>query len=153
MPKFTLTLFIDASVETVFGFHEAPDAFERLTPDWAGVRILKKIPNIRAGARGVFSVPVLGPIRVEWHAVHTEFEKNRLFVDEQEKGPFAYWRHEHRFRSVGTGTELEDAIEFRLPGGPLVNWVGAPFAKWQLARLFAYRHKVTKEACESQGKS
>lgn len=153
MPRFTLTLNIDAPVEAVFAFHEAPEAFAMLTPSWAGVRILKPVEDIRKGARGVFSVPLLGPIRATWHAVHTEYEKNRLFVDEQEKGPFAYWRHEHRFRSVGQGSELEDRIEFRLPGGPLVNWLGAPFVRWQLKQLFEYRHKVTREACEGKSKS
>lgn len=153
MPHFTLSLNIKAPVEKVFAFHESPDAFARLTPSWADVRIIQPVPGIYAGAEGIFSVPLLGPIRRRWHAVHTVYEKNRLFVDEQKSGPFAYWRHEHRFFPDGEGSRLEDAIEFRLPGGPLLNWLAAPFVRWQLRQLFNYRHVVTKRICEAPSQS
>lgn len=150
MPQFNASIFIQARVEDVFAFHELPDAIERLTPAAQDIRVIEKSGGIRAGSFAKFSLPVLGPWRIIWHAVHTAYERDHLFVDEQQSGPFAYWRHEHRFRSQGSGSILEDAIEFRLPGGWIVNFFGEPFVRMQLVKLFKYRHKVTKEACESQ---
>lgn len=150
MPHFNVSIYIQAPVEAVFAFHELPDAIERLTPTTQDIRVIEKSGGIASGSFAKFSLPLLGPWRITWHAVHTAYEPNRLFVDEQQSGPFAYWRHEHRFRSQGTGSVLEDDIEFRLPGGPIVNFFGAPFVRLQLQQLFKYRHQVTKLACEPQ---
>ena len=46
---------------------------------------------------------------------------------------------------------LVDHIEYELPLGALGRIFGGWFARRQLARLFEFRHRVTKEACESPG--
>ncbi len=71
----------------------------------------------------------MGPFR--WLAVHTDYEKNRLFVDEQREGPMALWVHQHRFEPVGAdATRLTDRVRYRLPGGGIVNalfgWTAKP---------------------------
>ncbi|MBZ2183985.1 MAG: SRPBCC family protein [Bryobacter sp.] len=148
MPKFVLSAWIDAPLERVWAFHEAPEALERLMPPGQKMRVNLREGGIREGGRVVIAMPLLGLIPVEWHARHTVYEPMRRFVDEQEKGPFAYWRHEHRMEAEGTGTRLTDEIEYRLPGGSFVNWVGGIIVRQQLKRLFQYRHKVTKRFCE-----
>lgn len=40
------------------------------------------------------------------------------FVDEQARGPFASFRHEHLFEADGDATVMIDRVEFRAPGGP-----------------------------------
>jgi ligand-binding SRPBCC domain-containing protein len=67
---------------------------------------------------------------VTWRARHfgitwtmtsiiTEWDRPRRFVDEQRKGPFRSFRHEHRFESVEHGTRLIDDVEFEAPFGVL----------------------------------
>ncbi|HEY9709911.1 MAG TPA: hypothetical protein V6D48_17025, partial [Oculatellaceae cyanobacterium] len=41
-------------------------------------------------------------------AVHTEYERNRLFSDEQKEGPFEPWVHRHQFTEEGEKTRLTD---------------------------------------------
>jgi len=41
------------------------------------------------------------------------------FVDVQDGGPFAWFRHEHRFERVGAGSRMRDRWEHRSPLGPL----------------------------------
>jgi ligand-binding SRPBCC domain-containing protein len=71
--------------------------------------------------------------QVTWRARHfglwwrmtsriTEFDRPHRFVDEQVKGPFARFRHEHVFELTGEGTSMLDRIEFAAPFGP-VGWV------------------------------
>jgi ligand-binding SRPBCC domain-containing protein len=149
MPVFEHTSVIQAPVEHVFAFHEQPDAFEQLTPPWQPVRILSREGGIREGARVVIELR-FGPFRPRWVALHTAYEKNRLFVDTQLSGPFRSWVHHHRFESAGPGqTRLTDSIEFSLHGGPLIDFFGAWFARLQLRRLFRYRHGVTRRICEA----
>ena len=49
----------------------------------------------------------------------TEWERPRRFVDEQRKGPFRSFRHEHMFEPVEHGTRLVDHVEFEAPLGVL----------------------------------
>jgi hypothetical protein len=47
---FTATTLIPATAEAVFAWHEAPGAFERLTPPWERVQVLRHEGGIRDGA-------------------------------------------------------------------------------------------------------
>jgi ligand-binding SRPBCC domain-containing protein len=149
VPEFQASTFIAAPVETVWDFHEAPGAFERLAPPWQKVTVISKKGGIEVGAEVIVSVPILGPIRSRWHARHVFYEKPHLFVDEQVSGPFAYWRHEHRMEPCEGGTQLIDTLRYALPGGAIVNLLGDWVVKIQLKSLFRFRHAVTKKSCES----
>ena len=67
---------------------------------------------------------------VTWRARHfgvtwtmtsaiTEWERPIRFVDEQQRGPFKSFRHEHRFVPSEGGTMLHDDVRFVAPLGPL----------------------------------
>ncbi len=138
MPSFVKSVVIDAPVEKVFAFHEREDALELLTPAFPPVRVISKTGGIKKGAR--VELRVMG---MRWLALHTAYEKNRLFVDEQIEGPFARWVHRHEFEDVGGRTRLTDRLEYELPGGALVNSLFGWAVKPGLAQMFRHRHKVT----------
>jgi len=144
MPQYVKSVVIDAPVEKVFSFHERDDALALLTPGFPPVRLIRKTGGIAVGATVVLRVGVF-----RWIALHTAYEKDRLFVDEQVSGPFAKWVHRHEFESFGMRTRLTDRIDYELPGGRwvnrLLNWAVLP----GLANMFAHRHRVTKGLCEA----
>lgn len=145
VPRFVRSVVIAAPIDRVFAFHERPDALERLSPPFPPLTVIQRTGGISTGARVHIRI---GP--VHWHAVHTAFDPPRLFVDEQERGPFRRWVHRHEFEDLGDGrTRLTDRLEFELPGGRLVNRLLAPFVRLGLGQMFAYRHKVTVAACEA----
>ncbi len=152
MPLFVHSSIIEAPVEKVFAFHERPDAFPLLTPPWAGIEVLRREGGLEVGAETLISMPLIPFLpswpRVEWLARHTAYEPPTKFVDEQVRGPFRYWRHEHKMESLGERTLLSDEISFCLPGGVIVNWCGAAFVRMELRRVFAFRHMMTKNYCE-----
>jgi len=140
---------VDAPVETLFAFHERDEALPLLTPKFPPVKLISKTPGIDVGTRVVLRVVVF-----RWVAVHTAYEENRLFVDEQAEGPLARWVHRHEFEDLGAGrSRLTDRVEFELPGGAWVNrllgWTATP----GLRQMFAHRHAVTKRHCESAQRS
>lgn len=136
-----------APVERVFGFHEQPDAIERLTPPWQKVRVVRKSGGLQVGAVVEFQV-YFGPVPVTWIAHHIAYKKNEYFVDEQRQGPFSAWVHTHLFQAETGGTRLTDSIELALPGGLMAEKMAGWLVRRQLARLFAYRHEITRQACE-----
>jgi len=143
MPTFVKSVFVNAPIEAVFGFHERPDALQLLSPKFPPLRLIRKIGGIESGARVELKI---GPFL--WTALHTAYEKNRLFVDEQIQGPFATWIHRHEFESVDQGTRLTDRVEFQLPGGVWINRIFGWAVQLGLRDMFRQRHRVTKMYCE-----
>jgi len=64
------------------------------------------------------------------------------FVDVQERGPFALWRHLHEFEDVPGGTLVRDAVDYRMPLGPLGGIARAALVGRTLERIFDYRRDV-----------
>ncbi len=137
---------MDAPVETVFAFHERPDAIEILTPLDQKIEIVSRQGGIQKGARVELRMH-LGPWSVTWLALHVDYERNRRFVDDQVRGPFRKWVHTHRFQEERGGTRLTDSIEYGLPGGRIVEMMAGPLIRNKLLKMFQYRHLITTREC------
>ncbi|MEZ4298683.1 MAG: SRPBCC family protein [Polyangiaceae bacterium] len=149
MPVFEKRTRIAASAARVFAFHEAPGAHERLSPPWSGQRVVSPAKSLAVGERAIVEIK-MGPLWQTFVAEHTAYEPGRMFRDEQRKGPFARWVHTHLVEPDGDSASfLVDRIEYELPLGALGQMFGGWFARRKLEQLFDFRHKVTKEACES----
>ena len=145
MPWFEKSAWIDAPPAEVFRFHERPDALQLLTPKFPPVRMISRSGDgIAVGTRVELRVVVF-----HWVAMHTVYEKDRLFVDEQVQGPFAKWVHRHEFSPEGSGTRLTDLIEYLLPGGMLVNALLGWAVRPGLNDMFKHRHRITRQYCEA----
>lgn len=132
--------------EVAWAWHLAPGALQRLVPGFERVSVETE-PALEVGARGVLRLR-RGPLSLRWVARITALDRAALrFVDEQESGPFASWRHEHRIEATpgGPGTaRLVDEIRWRAPFGPLGALLAPLVVERQLARTFAWRHRVTR---------
>ncbi len=140
---------IASPLSEVWAFFERPDAFEKLNPPWAHVKLLHKTGGLEAGAE----VHLQLPLSIKWILHHVDYKPGSYFIDQQVKGPFLYWRHYHGFRQDGTHkTILEDHVTFSLPLPRLLN----PLLGWaiqkQLKRLFAYRKAVLNQLLSSRSK-
>lgn len=146
---------VTAPFEDVWTFHSTTDGLQALTPSWMNLRIEEirgpdgeRNPEImESGATAKASVrPMgLGP-RMEMTTTIVERERNGdagSFVDEMAGGPFAEWRHTHRFRAVGEQTHIHDHVESRLAGGA-AGRLADRFAVLGLDPMFRYRHRRTK---------
>lgn len=146
--RFQRESVLRASVAEVFAFHEAPGALEALTPPWETVRVVRRGASLAPGTRVLLSVK-LGPFWRDWEAEHTRYRKDAFFEDVQVRGPFASWRHLHRFEPApGGGCRLIDEVDYELPLGALGRLLGGRLAAAKLERLFAFRHEVTRAATE-----
>ena len=141
---FIRRVHIPAPPTEVFQWHARPGAFERLTPPWESVKIVERRGGIENGGRVVLRME-LGPVSRQWVAEHCDYEAGVQFRDVQISGPFAHWEHTHRVEADGrAGCILEDRIEYALPGGRLGQVCGGAWTRRKLARLFTYRHEVTR---------
>ncbi|MBE9118649.1 SRPBCC family protein [Lusitaniella coriacea LEGE 07157] len=148
MLHFQYSSIIRAPVEVVWAFHERPDILQVLTPPWQPVRVLRREGGLEVGAISAFQL-FLGPLPIEWVARHTEYDRGRLFVDEQIKGPMDSWVHRHQFIPEGSTTRLTDSIDYAIPGGWLAEFLLGWWVDSRLREMFRYRHEVTQRECES----
>jgi len=153
MERYRKESIIAAPARAVFRWHEAPEAFEKLTPPWERVRIVERSGSgIQPGTQITLEMR-LGPLKRRWVALHTEYQAGRMFRDEQLSGPFKYWVHTHVVEVRGPQQcLLIDEICYQLPFGLIGQLLGGWLVRRKLDRLFDYRHGVTREACERQAK-
>ena len=85
------------------------------------------------------------PIR--WRTEITCWEPPYRFRDEQLKGPYRYWRHEHTFENVEGGCLARDQVDYSVPGGKLVHWL---LVRGDVQRIFEYRAKVPQQICHER---
>jgi hypothetical protein len=89
---------------------------------------MRHYPRARDAPSVGFTGEVLGDT-VTWRARHfgivfrmtsaiTEYDYPTRFVDEQQRGPFRRWWHEHTFTAMPGGrTQMIDVVEFQSPLG------------------------------------
>ncbi|MCY3005865.1 MAG: TIGR01777 family oxidoreductase [Planctomycetota bacterium] len=131
-------------VSRLFSYHEQAGAINRLIPPWEPASIVSSNDSLLVGSL-VAVKNKIGPIYQTWNAEHTEYVPNELFVDELRSGPFARWKHEHRFVSTSdSASRLTDRIELQLHAAPMSNvlhgWVES-----KLKAMFRFRHRITAD--------
>ncbi len=127
--------------ERALAWHRRPGAFERLTPPWVDVRVTSRTGGVDPGDRVRLRVRK-GPAAFDWTLEHAPAEGGEGFADVQVDGPFAAWRHDHLFADEPGGAALVDRVRFALPGP--VSFLSRAVRR-DLARLFAFRHRTTRE--------
>lgn len=122
----------------VFPFFADAYNLEALTPDWLRFTVTTPKPiDMRVGTKIDYKLKVRGlPLR--WTSEITAWEPPYRFVDEQRRGPYRQWIHEHTFREVDGGTLASDYIQYAVPGGSLVHWLAV---KRDVERIFQYREQ------------
>lgn len=129
----------------VFPFFADARNLELITPDWLRFHILNPPPiTMRVGLKIDYRLRIRGfPAR--WQSEITAWEPPFRFVDEQRRGPYRTWHHEHRFEEKDGGTLCLDVIQYAAPGGPLRPWIERWFVRPDVERIFAYRRRVLAE--------
>jgi ligand-binding SRPBCC domain-containing protein len=140
--SFETELWLKRPVDEVFAFFSDARNLERITPPWVSFRILTpgEIP-MRAGALIDYRIRVHG-VPLRWQSEITAWDPGRRFVDEQRRGPYRLWIHEHRFSENNGGTLVTDIVTYAVPGGPLVNKL---FVANDVAKIFEYRKRRLEE--------
>ena len=128
--------------DEVFPFFADARNLQALTPPWLNFEILSKGDvEMKAGAMIQYRIQLHG-IPVRWDTEITLWEPPERFVDEQRRGPYRLWRHEHAFLSQNGKTLVRDHVDYAVPGGRLVQKF---FVEPDVEKIFDFRrHKLSE---------
>ena len=91
-------------LDEVFSFFADAMNLERITPPWSASAFSPpRRSAMRVGLLIDYKLRIRG-LPVRWQTEITAWEPHRRFVDEQRRGPYKFWRHEHTFEECDGGT-------------------------------------------------
>ncbi|MEA2602383.1 MAG: hypothetical protein QOF89_3375 [Acidobacteriota bacterium] len=127
----------------VFAFFADAGNLDALTPPWLHFRIHSPLPlDMRAGARLDYRLRLHG-VPIRWRTEITTWDPPRRFVDEQLRGPYRLWVHEHTFEEDGPGaTIVGDHVRYAVPFGALAHWL---LVDRDVKAIFRYREERLRE--------
>ncbi len=85
--------------------------------------------------------PLLG-IKLNWMTEITHVKENEYFVDEQRFGPYALWHHEHHFKEIKGGVQMNDILNYAMPYGIVGRLSNTILVGKQIKKIFSYREKA-----------
>lgn len=132
---------VPLALDETFEFFSRPENLGRITPPWLAFRMVSEGPEMREGSRIEYRIRPLG-VPQKWVSEITAYDPPHRFVDEQRKGPYRRWHHEHRFRAVDGGTEVTDTVSYALPFGALGRVAHRLLVRRQLESIFDYRKQA-----------
>lgn len=142
MHQFSSEQWLPVPRDELFPFFADAGNLQELTPAWMSFQIVTSRPiAMHVGTLIDYRLCVRGfPLR--WRSEITAWEPPVRFVDEEVRGPFRRWIHEHRFEPRDGGTLAIDRVRYAVPGGALINWL---LVRNEVARIFAYRTEALRK--------
>lgn len=140
------SLRFDKPLNHVFAFFADAHNLQQITPDWLSFKVLTPKPiAMHVGQMIDYKLRVRGlPLR--WTSRIKVWEPPYRFVDEQVRGPYRAWIHEHRFTERDGMTIVEDDVRYAVLGGAFVNKL---FVARDVRKIFEHRGARMKEIFRS----
>jgi ligand-binding SRPBCC domain-containing protein len=149
MPVIELETWIHADLYTCFDLSRSIDLHTLSTVKTKEIAIAGRTSGL------------IGPDEtVTWEATHffirqkltskiTAFESPFHFRDEQVKGPFQLFEHDHLFSEAGSRTLMKDILHFKSPAGILGSLVDRVVLTGYLKRFLTERNRMIKHFAET----
>lgn len=150
MPKIELTTEIFSTIEICFDLSRSIDLHKISTEQ-------TKEKAIAGKTSGLINLEEF----VTWQATHfgikqkltskiTDFKRPTYFRDEQQKGAFKSFYHEHKFEQLGDKVIMRDIFEFQSPFGIFGETFNKLILTNYLKKLLLDRNAVIKDFAETE---
>ncbi len=138
---------IPISVEQAWDFFSKPENLTKITPENLRFKIhLRSEAGVMYPGKIItYTLSPLLKISVNWATEITQIKYHKYFIDNQIKGPYKIWHHEHHFEKTEGGTEMRDVLFYDLPYGFIGKILYKVIVKKRVKEIFDYRHKKIKE--------
>lgn len=136
------------SLETAWDFFSSPMNLAKITPEEMAFTVtspLQAKEKMYAGMIITYKVSPVAGIKLNWMTEITQVQEPFYFIDEQRFGPYKFWHHQHHFREIPGGVEMNDVLTYGLPAGIFGNLANSIFVAGKLQQIFSFRRQKVTE--------
>lgn len=139
--------FLPISIDEAWDFFSSPRNLSKITPEHMKFRILYISGGDKMYPGQIINYIVNGlpGIPMRWTTEITQVDKPNSFIDNQLFGPYALWHHQHRFKEVPGGVEMEDEVNYAIPLGLLGRFANWLFVGKKVKAIFDHRFGVLED--------
>ena len=138
--------FVKTDLSICWDFFSSPQNLKKITPPYMGFNIKYELPEkMYEGLMIEYTVKPLLGIPMSWVTEIKTVKDKQFFVDEQRKGPYKMWHHEHHFKEVEGGVEMTDIVSYEISLGILGRLAHLLFVRKKLVEIFDFRIKMVDE--------
>lgn len=133
---------IPVSVTEAWDFFSSPMNLAKITPKEMAFQVTSDpalIEHMYPGMIITYKVSPLLGIKLDWMTEITQVVHEKYFIDEQRFGPYKFWHHQHHFKAIDGGVEMNDILTYGLPMGLLGRMANGLFVADKLQQIFEYR--------------
>ncbi|CAN5505726.1 SRPBCC family protein [soil metagenome] len=143
MNKLVQTQFLSISISEAWDFFATPKNLNKVTPAEMHFEITSDLPEkMYEGLMITYKIKPMLNISIDWWTEITFIKENEYFVDEQRKGPYRIWHHEHHFKEAEGGVLMTDILFYDI-GRSIFGWIaGHIFVHKKVKQIFEYRKKA-----------
>jgi len=153
--RFTMKAFhlkfsqrIPMSLDEAWDFFSSPMNLAKITPKEMAFVVTSELraeEKMYPGMIITYKVSPVAGIKLNWMTEITQVEDHKYFIDEQRFGPYKFWHHQHHFKEIPGGVEMNDILTYGLPMGMFGNMANSLFVANKLQQIFDYRTKKVIE--------
>lgn len=135
--------FLPISLEQAWDFFATPKNLNEVTPKELDFVITSDVPDrMYEGLIITYKIKPMLNVPVSWMTEITHIKDMEYFVDEQRKGPYNIWHHEHHFKSVEGGVMMTDILYYDV-GKWILGWIaGKLFVDAKVKEIFEFRRRA-----------
>ena len=138
---------IPVSLEKAWDYFANPANLGAITPEYMDFKTISKFhgDRIYPGQIIEYKVRPVWNIQVYWMTEIVHVKDQVYFVDEQRRGPYRLWHHQHHFKAIEDGVEMTDLVHYQNPGWIFEGLADRFFVRKKLEGIFDYRYKKIEE--------
>ena len=135
---------LNGEPDKVFPFFSSPFNLGLLTPAWVNFQIVEMPRELGHGTSIKYKIG-LWFMKFRWTSEIVSWKPGVSFVDNQIKGPYVLWRHEHNIIRTTQGySKMTDRVTYKIPGWKFGQLIHKLMIKRVLINIFNYRRRMIK---------
>jgi len=139
---------IPITLEKAWDFFSSPLNLAKITPKEMSFVVTSDYTQdskIYEGMLITYKVSPIAGLKLDWMTEITHVREGEYFIDEQRFGPYSLWHHEHHFKEIEGGIQMNDILYYAVPYGPIGRLANSVFVGKKVNQIFEYREKAIRE--------
>jgi ligand-binding SRPBCC domain-containing protein len=131
------------TLQQAWDFFATPNNLNKVTPKDLVFNILSEVPNtMYEGLIIQYKIQPIPLINLYWCTEIKHIIPQKYFVDEQLKGPYNIWHHQHHFEATEGGVLMTDILHYDI-GKSIFGWIaGKLFVHKKVKQIFEFRYQT-----------